>query len=208
MIPQLLKGKCSSFAKYQALLHLTHYLVNPLIIATVVLSFPLVHLQTRNLGPWTASAVFFLFALSTFGPSALYLTSQRVLYPDWRSKVRWIPLLTLVGSGIALSNSKAVLEGLFSSGGEFVRTPKFGFHKKLGGVGKPNPYRHKLGLLPFLELALGLYCLYTFGLTLNLGARSIWISPFLLIYACGFLYISTKGLWEWSRQGRAQCEHP
>jgi hypothetical protein len=173
-------------------------------MTTALLSFPLVRLQNRNLGSWTAAAVFLLFGFSTVGPSALYVSAQRFLYPDWRSKARWIPLLTLVGSGIALCNSRAVLEGLFSAGGEFVRTPKLGFRRKLDKVGRSNPYRHKLGMLPFVELALGFYCLYTLGLSINLRTWGMWISPFLLIYACGFLYISTKALWEWSHQGRVQ----
>ncbi|MBI3014937.1 MAG: glycosyltransferase [Candidatus Tectomicrobia bacterium] len=41
LIPAILKARCSRFAKYQAILHLTHYLIHPLMVATVFLSLPL-----------------------------------------------------------------------------------------------------------------------------------------------------------------------
>src|ERR671918_1485713 len=132
IIPALLRGDCSWFAKYQAILHLTHYLIHPLMLATIVLSLPLIHLQKHEPIPWILAAAFVLFVFATCGPSAIYVSSQRVLYPDWRSKVRWIPLLTLIGTGIALNNSRAVIEGLRLSGGNFIRTPKLGIHRRGG----------------------------------------------------------------------------
>src|SRR5262249_27005122 len=121
----------------------------------------------------------FLFAFSTFGPSSLYVASQRVLYPDWRSRIRWIPLVTLTGTGIALSNSRAVAEGLLFSGGNFIRTPKF-------DVPQPGVLQNKLRcyclnalLLAPLELALGVYSLL--ALSMASATFGIWISPFLLM---------------------------
>jgi cellulose synthase/poly-beta-1,6-N-acetylglucosamine synthase-like glycosyltransferase len=194
IIPAILTARCSWFSKYQAVLHLTHYLIHPLMVTTIVLSLPLISLQNQEPRPWVLISAFFLFALATFGPSSLYAYSQNVLYPDWRSRVRWIPLLTLIGTGIALSNSRAVLEGLLFSGGNFIRTPKFGVDHRQQLRSRLWTYRLKVDLLPCLELAFAVYAFIALGSALT--SRGIWISPFLMIYACGFLFISLKGFGE------------
>src|SRR5262249_54847290 len=194
IIPALLRADCSWFAKYQAILHLTHYLIHPLMLSSIVLSLPLIHAHNWQHRSWVLVVAFFLFVFSTFGPSSLYVTSQRVLYPDWRSRIRWIPLVTLVGTGIALSNSRAVLEGLLFSGGIFIASRKFEFLGRGVLQTKFRPNCLKFDFLPPLELALGVYALL--ALALAFTTLGIWISPFLFIYACGFFYISLRGIGE------------
>ena len=194
IIPALLKARCSWFAKYQAILHMTHYMIHPLMLATILLSYPALLLQTRQSRPWVLMGVFLLFLFATLGPSALYVASQKVLYPDWRSRLRWIPLLTLIGTGIALSNSRAVLEGLLFSGGNFVRTPKYGIYRREELQGKWRSYWLRIGFLPYLELVFGFYALLVLGKAVT--TLGIFISPFLFMYTCGFFYISLKGIGE------------
>ena len=206
-IPALLKAPCTVLAKYQAIVHLTHYMIHPLMVGSILLSFPLIVLNNREPSPWLIATAFSLFALSTFGPSTLYIVSQKILHKDWRSKVRWIPLLTLVGTGIALNNSRAVLGGLFFSGGRFIRTPKLGIRRRRDGRGRLAGYHIRWDLFMFLELAMGLYAL--FALTEAVTTRGIWITPFLFIYACGFLYVSLKGIAEsvqWPGWARSRLE--
>lgn len=194
IIPPLLKARCSWFAKYQAVLHLTHYMVHPLMLATIVLSYPAVLLRHGESRPWLLVGAFLLFFMATLGPSALYVASQKVLYPDWPSRIRWIPLMTLIGTGIALNNSRAVLEGLLFSGGRFVRTPKFGNLPRQDRSRKAIDYRLRMDVLPYLELAFGLYALFTLHKAVT--TLGVLISPFLVMYACGFLYICLRGLGE------------
>jgi cellulose synthase/poly-beta-1,6-N-acetylglucosamine synthase-like glycosyltransferase len=194
IIPALLEVRCSWFAKYQAILHMTHYMVHPLMLATILLSYPAVLLQTDNSRPWIMIGAATLFLFATLGPSALYVASQKVLYPDWRSRIRWIPLMTLIGTGITLSNSRAVLEGLLFSGGRFVRTPKYGILRREELRPRLRSYWLKTDLLPYLELLLGLYALV--ALSKAITTLGILISPFLFMYTCGFLYISFRGIGE------------
>jgi cellulose synthase/poly-beta-1,6-N-acetylglucosamine synthase-like glycosyltransferase len=194
IIPTLLKARCSWFAKYQAVLHMTHYMVHPLMLATIFLSYPAILLQNYESRPWMLIGAFVLFLFATLGPSALYLASQKVLYPDWRRRVRWIPLMTLIGTGIALNNSRAVLEGWLFSGGKFIRTPKFGIFRREELRGRLRSYWLKIDLFPYLELALGLYALLV--LSKAITTLGILISPFLFMYMCGFFYISFKGIGE------------
>ena len=61
-------------------------------------------------------------------------------------------------------------------------------------------YRLRWDLFNVLELAIGLYALVALGQAI--ATPGIWITPFLFIYACGFLYVSLKGIWEslqWAR---------
>jgi len=194
IIPALLNARCSWFAKYQAILHMTHYSIHPLMIATILLSLPLIQFQKHESTPWVLLVAFVLFIFATCGPSAIYIASQRLLYSDWRSKVRWIPLLTLIGTGIAVNNSRAVIEGLLVSGGNFIRTPKFGIQRRADRPVRARSYWLKVDRLPYMELALALYALLS--LSLALVTKGIWISPFLFLYACGFLYVSIAGISE------------
>jgi hypothetical protein len=194
IIPPLLKARCSWFAKYQAILHMTHYVVHPLMLASILLSYPAVLLQRYESRPWILIGAFILFLFATLGPSALYVASQKVLHPDWRSRIRWIPLMTLIGTGIALSNSRAVLEGLLLSGGKFVRTPKYGIFRREDLRRKLGSYWLKFDFLPYLELVLGFYALL--ALSKAVTTYGILISPFLFMYTCGYFYISFKGVGE------------
>lgn len=194
IIPALLKARCSWFAKYQAILHMTHYMIHPLMLATILLSYPVILVQTHESKPLLLIGAFILFLMATLGPSALYVASQRVLYPDWRSRIRWIPLMTLIGTGITLSNSRAILEGLFFSGGKFIRTPKVGILGPGDLSRRARGYWLKMDMLPYLEFAVGLYALLV--LKTAIITLGIVISPFLLMYTCGFFYVSFIGMRE------------
>ena len=97
-------------------------------------------------------------------------------------------------TGIALSKSRADVEGLLFSGGNSIRTPKFDIRRPGDLQNKLRSYCLKLDLLPPLELALGVYALL--ALSMASTTLGIWISPFLFIYACGFFYISLRGIGE------------
>ena len=125
--------------------------------------------------------------MSTVGPNALYVVSQRALYPDWRHRLRWFPLLMGVGVGLALSNSRAVAEALSGKQSEFVRTPKSGGRAR-------QRYRVRTPILPWIELLLGLYCAVSLGA--YVGLHRYVLGPFLLIYAGGFFLTGWLGLRE------------
>ena len=186
LIPAILRAPGSWFRKYQAVIHLTHYLAHPLMLLVAIASPILLYLDWF-FASWHslfASAAF--FCLATFGPSALYAYSQRVLYPDWRRRLPSLPSLMLLGTGIALSNTQAVLEGLFRRGGEFVRTPKFAIQSREGSW-RTNRYRDRFSWTAVGELALSAYS--AFGVYLVLGRGRFLIGPFLVLYTLGFAYV-------------------
>jgi hypothetical protein len=130
--------------------------------------------------------IFTLLCLATFGPSTMYLFSQRILYPDWKSRIKYLPFLMCLGTGIAVNNTKAVLEALLNIESGFIRTPKYGI-KSRGQPWKGMKYSIPLTPVSALELLLGIYSLT--GLIMFLLFSKYLVSPFLLIYTSGFFYV-------------------
>ena len=56
-----------------------------------------------------------LFMASTFSISSFYLVSQRELFPKtWPRALLYLPFLMALGIGLTITNTKAVLEALWS----------------------------------------------------------------------------------------------
>ena len=104
---------------------------------------------------------------------------------DWPKRIAILPALMVVGFGICLSNSRAVLEALLGIKSAFIRTPKKG-SKTL------KSYASSHSLIPLLEIGLGLYCIFTMIQYVRLGQP--WIGPFLALYAFGFLTVGLNSL--------------
>jgi cellulose synthase/poly-beta-1,6-N-acetylglucosamine synthase-like glycosyltransferase len=172
--------------KIQAFLHLTHYMVHPMMLVVVLTSIPMLYTQWFFDNRACLVMIFTLLCLATFGPSSLYLFSQRILYRDWKTRIKYLPLLMCLGTGIAVNNTKAVLEALFDIKSGFIRTPKYGILQK-GENWKNKRYAIALNSISILEFILGLYSLS--GLLMFLFFSKYLVSPFLLIYTCGFFYV-------------------
>ncbi len=193
LLPRIVRSKASTFAKYQAFLHMTHYLVHPLMIM-VIFATPLLLRWNWLLPGWRHLwAPLTFLSLATFGPSTLYWYSQRELYQDWRQRLRAMPFLMLLGTGIAVNNSKAVFEGLFGRRNRFVRTPKFRIESRSDEwVGKG--YRLPLPWIVIVELGFFLYS--GFGLWLAFHRGTYLIIPFIALYTFGMGCVAALGLWQ------------
>ncbi|MEM6911977.1 MAG: glycosyltransferase [Verrucomicrobiota bacterium] len=189
VLPKVFAARVPLIKKIQSIFHLTHYLVHPLMLTVSLLALPLLLTKGGELVP----TFFFILLASplipaTLAPSLLYLVSQRTLYPrSWLQRAALIPGLMVVGFGICLSNSRAVWEALSGKKSGFIRTPKAG-EKRL------KNYRAGSSIAPALETMLGLYCTATFVLYVGFG--QVWIAPFLLLYAAGFLLVGSASLRE------------
>jgi cellulose synthase/poly-beta-1,6-N-acetylglucosamine synthase-like glycosyltransferase len=183
---KLFKSDASMFVKIQAFLHLTHYLVHPMMILVVLTSIPMLYTQWFFDHLAYPIMIFTLLCLATLGPSSMYLFSQRILYRDWKNRIKYLPILMCLGTGIAVNNTKAVLEALFGIESGFIRTPKYGIKKK-GDRWKGKRYSIPLNSVSILEFLLGLYSLT--GLFMFLFFSKYLVSPFLFIYTAGFFYV-------------------
>jgi cellulose synthase/poly-beta-1,6-N-acetylglucosamine synthase-like glycosyltransferase len=183
---KLLKSDVSWLVKIQAFLHLTHYMVHPMMLLVVLTSIPMLYTQWFFDNLAYPAMIFTVLCLATFGPSSLYLFSQRILYRDWKTRIKYLPFLMCLGTGIAVNNTKAVLEALFDIESGFIRTPKYGIQQK-GEKWKNKRYAIPLNAVSILEFFLGLYSLT--GLLMFLFFSKYLVSPFLLIYTSGFFYV-------------------
>ncbi len=185
LLPIMIKSPSSTFQKVEAFFHMTHYLVHPLMLTLALFALPVLLFSQLNIGGFVFGLVAFGLICSMFAPSLLYVVSQKAAYPDWKQRLYRLPMLIVVGVGIALSNSRAVLEALLGVESDFVRTPKKGDEEK-------KHYAVKLSWIGGLEVALGIYC--GLSLLVYLVAGKYLVGPFLGIYAAGFLYIGTLTL--------------
>jgi cellulose synthase/poly-beta-1,6-N-acetylglucosamine synthase-like glycosyltransferase len=189
LLPRILASReLSPWVKLQAFLHLTHYAIHPLMLAVAVLALPVL-LHAGRLGSHALLGLSVAFVLAAMvAPNALYLASQRSLYRrHWWRRAVWLPALTCVGIGIALSNTRAVLEALLGRQSEFVRTPKRG-DRALAD------YRPRQTVQPWIEIGLGLYC--AASLLIYLLAGKYYLGPLLALYAGSFCIIGAIGVLE------------
>lgn len=182
--------------KLQALVHLSSYLVHPLMVTLAVVT-PLLILSG---GTDKIRFPLIYLSLVSLGPPVLYAVAQISLHPRrWRQNYKAMLLLILLGSGIALSNSKAVVEALLGVGNTFRRTPKFNVNTAADRW-QTSAYRLPLDGLALGELALALYSLLG-AVAAALNGHQFAV-PFILLYAFGFGYVALQGLWDERRSLR------
>lgn len=187
---QVLSSRLAWPVKLEALIHLSNYLVHPLMVILAI-STPILLMRGG-----TAHIHFPLIYLTlvSLGPPFLYAVALANLYPaTWRRRYRAMGLLVLIGSGIALSNTRAVAEALVGLKNTFRRTPKFKV-TSTADRWQHSVYRLPLDGLILGELALSLYSLLGAWIAATNGNQ--FAVPFILLYAFGFGYVSLQGLWD------------
>jgi len=190
LIPTIFRSRDSLLKKVEAFLHLTHYVVHPLILILAVLALPVLFFSRYMLPVEAWFGLLGLFLISTVAPSSLYLFAQKVIYDKFWKKIVFLPWMMCVGVGLAVNNSRAVFEALIKKETPFVRTPKTG--------DSPSPskmkYFNKSNPLIWLEILFGIYSLVGFIITLYSGR--FLLGYFMLIYTIGFLFIGVSSLIE------------
>ncbi len=138
LLPRIWRTKLSLGKKIEATLHLTHYSVAiwMLLLALVARPMLLVFTDGKLFSQWFWLA-WTVILLSAFAPSLVYAYARYTLGGKW-SGLRTIPSMMILGCGMCVNNSLAVVRGLFLRGGQFVRTPKSG---SVGTEAKPSAYR-------------------------------------------------------------------
>lgn len=193
LAPALLKGtlprgrgeRLSWPARLEGLLHLGVWIAHPMSLVLLLLTLPML------LGQIPLAFNLTLFWLMTLGPILAYALSQRYLYPDWKRRMLVMPVLALVGTGLALSNTLAIGKGLLGKDRAFRRTPKFRILRR-GDHWAGNRYALAFDWVIVGELALMIFALATAGVALAVG--NAFAVPFLLLYAGGYGYVALAGL--------------
>ena len=197
--------------KAEAAVHLTYYLVHPLMVAAFLLAIAAdflsvdvvkygvgVSLPTPSAGgstlgistetvrviPWAVFSA--LVLLSTFAVTMYCVQAVRVQKLGLLGNIRKVVFLVFLGYGMSISNSVQALGGLFSPRvGTFSRTPKYSV--SLGETWKDKKYQIPLGVTTFLEagsVLLGAAASWWAYVTGNIG-----ILPILFVYLAGYSFV-------------------
>ena len=120
----------------------------------------------------------------------MYVVSQRSLYPDWGRRLLAFPILVALGTGIAWTNTQAVVGGLLGRKSEFQRTPKFA--RAWQGSGYALRVDHNM----WIELFLMGYAIWGVWLALR---SSPPLAPYLAVYGFAFGLVAF-----WSMRDRVE----
>jgi hypothetical protein len=185
VLPRIWRSSLPAKIKIEATFHLTANLCYIMMLLMGLLTLPVLSIRSQ-LG-WERLLIIDLplFSFATMAISSFYITSQRVLYPDWKRQIKYLPMLMAIGMSLCINNTRAVLEGIVGHQSGFLRTPKYGVTGSQGQR-QQRKYSSRWTLLSLGELAMALYfavALYYAWITgLYLGL------PFLLLFHVGFLY--------------------
>jgi hypothetical protein len=183
MLPRVWKGPYSLLKKVEACMHLTNYVVHPLMLTLAVLAFPILQFNLVRMPPWVFMIAIIPLAAATFGPSTMYTIATFRNRDSEKFSFLWLPLLVLYGTGIAVSNTIAVYEALIGKSSSFIRTPKKGdFFKSGYKLGKNKVWA--------FEVILGLYSVGS--ILAGVTSGNYGIMPFLIIFSAGFLTVGIR----------------
>jgi hypothetical protein len=191
-MPRVMKADVPWNIKLEAWYHLTANISYPLMIILSVLLMPAMIIRFYQ--GWFQMLLIDmpLFLASTFSISSFYLVSQRELFPHkWYRTLIFLPFLMALGIGLTVTNARAEMEALFHKQTAFARTPKY---RVVSKSDKPiaAKYRKRLGLVPWIELAIGTY----FALTVVYAVQNenFITVPFLILFVVGHWYTGLMSL--------------
>jgi hypothetical protein len=99
----------------------------------------------------------------------------------------YLPLLLIVGTGMALNNARGVVQGLAGRTSEFVRTPKFRM-ENINETWKRSAYALSADPTAFGEAIMAGYAASM--IVAAWKTSNVSVIPFLSLYACGFAYVA------------------
>ncbi len=185
LFKNILKSRLKPLAKYEALVHLTCHINSIAMLFLGLLSFPILYFKVEKIVPDSYYIFASFFTIGAFGYPILYILSQRFCYNDYKKRLPYIAGVIAYSMGLTISNTRALIEGMLNKNVVFTRTPKSG--------GARQRYFLKVNsLIPWLEVCLGIYMVFTFLYAL-VNAQLILL-PFLTAYSFGYLSLGLNSL--------------
>jgi len=193
LLPLILMSDLPLKVKTEAFFHLTANFNYLLMVVLSLLMFPAMYFR-YSMG-WNEMLLIDvpLFMAATMSVLRFYFIAQREVYPDWRSRLKYLPAVMAIGIGLAVNNSRAVIEALLDKPSEFTRTSKYGIEHREDGW-QHKKYHQSMPVQPFVEVALGLY--FTFTVFYALQHDIYGTLPFLMLFQFGFLYTGLLSIFQ------------
>jgi len=179
--------------KWEATIHLTNHLVFPVMLLVAVLSLPMMVIKVSS----SASRGFFIgatvFTASAFSYPLFYVYAQKEIYPDWKRRVMFLPILMAGAIGLSVINTKAVLGALFNRRSVFIRTPKYNL-KGRAAVRRGTGANYRAAFSGTVVLELALFAYVSYALWYSVRHLQLATTPFVLLYWLGFLFVGSLSL--------------
>jgi cellulose synthase/poly-beta-1,6-N-acetylglucosamine synthase-like glycosyltransferase len=213
LLPKIWSAPLGWKIKSEAIIHLINYSVCPLMIVNILLTAPLLLMEYWTGFKFTDLPMTLLFIAATLmsvgsvGPLIFYAYSQREIYPEWKSRLGFLPVMIMIGTGIAIVNTRAWLEAILGVKSGFKRTPKLRIESESDQLIDRQKYHIPMDYHAVLELIMGLYCF--FCVYISFLVNKPFIIGFMIVYGFGFLFVGLNTIKEslWKYSGSAQVEN-
>jgi hypothetical protein len=191
LLPRVWHSRAPLAVKLEATFHLTSNVPYVLLLLLSLLVYPVV------LARYESKSLPFLLAdtgllLAATGPVLLYFVLA--LRKTRAVPLRYVPLVFMLGIGLAVSNTRAVIEGALCRAGTFHRTPKLRIERGRRAAGRATRagYRAPVSATVLIEVALAGYFVWAM---LSVARAGLYAPlPFFALYLAGFLYVGTLSL--------------
>jgi len=190
LAPRILKSKLESRVKIAALFHLTNKFVSLALFTLGILLVPALYFRMESGVTKLLLIDLPIFLAGTGSMSLFYSLAHKAERKERKlTDIFTLPLLTSVGIGLAVNNSRALISALMRRHSPFKRTPKSG---SIDGSYQPTPLDYLTGVdrTTYFETALTAYSLIAIALAIYL--KLYFTVPFLITFFLGYLYFSFK----------------
>ena len=177
LVPLIWASPTALHRKILGTIHISGYFIQPMILVLAITS-PLLGLLATGAGAAPISAASLIGLLPLLSMFVAHQAQGRSAFAFLRD----LPAVVMIGIGLSLSNSFALLAGLLGThAGEFARTPKAGARSHAATRGR---YALRADWTTLVELVAGLSLL---GISAYLAAYGAWSAAAgAALYGCGY----------------------
>jgi cellulose synthase/poly-beta-1,6-N-acetylglucosamine synthase-like glycosyltransferase len=185
LLPTIWKAQIPFRQKLEATFHLTSYLPTLWAVYASLFVLPALVLwgYQATLPIILLNVVLFILTSVTF--FLFFEISQRDTETNIIQRVMNSCLLMSIWMGLSISNSQAIIEGIFNIKSDFKRTPKFRI-EQAGDSWAGKKYVETINAVVLVEAALVIYLTFTFWYVLR--CKDYFIAPFVAAFIYGFGY--------------------
>lgn len=195
LLPAVFRTDLPRLLKYQAIMHLTGYVIQLLMALVVIAYLPLLLIVAPQPELKPLYALTAVFTLTFFAPTLYLISGQRQLGKAWRPQLGEIALLSLLGVGMMYHNAAAVLAAFFSRRPAiFERTPKYGVVHASQAWSQHSAYKLKLPPMVLFEVMMVLYNGTT--LVVAVQQRNWSIAFYTAFFMMGLLFVLLLNLYQ------------
>ncbi len=197
LLRHVLSSKLTVGARIEAFFHLTPHFAYPLTMALSVILLPLALLIPGSNTPLVLAIDIPLFLGTTGSLATFYAMAERAQGRRARDAIVLVPAIIAVGVGLAPLITRALVRGMRSMAGEFVRTPK-------KGSTTGARYRSTTVVVPASETVL---CALSLASTLaSVHTGHLVATPFAALFTIGYGYMASAMVLEQMQPANAPLE--